>query len=186
MKPQLHYGEDDCPVSVAYDFPNDDELHFGIEMLDFFKAKDVSDDLGVVKKVINEGLGWESPREPYEVTAWISAETGDGKLILSYMEGEPYFFTIGKSEVLKSLEMGIGTMACGEKAVVYVNSQYLTQSPLIPVIEGLEEVHFEVQLVHFIQAIQRRKNLNLLKLSMRSFGIRVDFRSIQHSHRRPL
>lgn len=24
---------------VAYDFPNDDELHFGIEMLDFFKAK---------------------------------------------------------------------------------------------------------------------------------------------------
>ncbi|KAF3961425.1 hypothetical protein CMV_013955 [Castanea mollissima] len=136
----MHYGEDDCPVSVAYDFPNDDELHFGIEMLDFFKAK-----------VINEGLGWESPREPYEVTAWISAETGDGKLILSYMEGEPYFFTIGKSEVLKSLEMGIGTMACGEKAVVYVNSQYLTQSPLIPVIEGLEEVHFEVQLVHFIQ-----------------------------------
>ncbi|KAK4585040.1 hypothetical protein RGQ29_022631 [Quercus rubra] len=151
MKPQLHYGEDDCPVSVAYDFPNDDELHFEIEMIDFFKAKDVCDDLGVVKKVINEGLGWESPREPYEVTAWISAETGDGKLILSYMEGEPYFFTFGKSEVPKSLEMGIGMMPRGEKAVVYVTSQYLTQSPLIPVMEGLEEVHFEVQLVHFIQ-----------------------------------
>ena len=42
-------------------------------------------------------------------------------------------------------------MPRGEKAVVYVTSQYLTQSPLIPVMEGLEEVHFEVQLVHFIQ-----------------------------------
>ena len=39
MKPQLHYSEDDCPVSVAYDFPNDDELHFEIETIDFFKAK---------------------------------------------------------------------------------------------------------------------------------------------------
>ena len=47
--------------------------------------------------------------------------------------------------------MGIGTMTRGEKAVVYVTSQYLTQSPLIPVIESFEEVHFEVELVHFIQ-----------------------------------
>jgi hypothetical protein len=47
--------------------------------------------------------------------------------------------------------MGIGTMARGEKAVIYVTSQYLTQSPLIPAIEGFEEVHFEVELVHFIQ-----------------------------------
>ncbi|XP_030974064.1 peptidyl-prolyl cis-trans isomerase PASTICCINO1-like isoform X3 [Quercus lobata] len=85
------------------------------------------------------------------IVSKISAETGDGKLILLYMEGEPYFFTFGKSEVPKSLEMGIGMMARGEKAVVYVTSQYLTQSPLIPVIEGLEEVHLEMQLFHFIQ-----------------------------------
>ncbi|KAK4581994.1 hypothetical protein RGQ29_025234 [Quercus rubra] len=140
MKPQVHYGEHDCPVSVVSEFPKDDELHFEIEMIDFFKAKVVSDDLGAVKKVINEGQGWESPRDPYEVKAWISAKIGDGKLILLHMEGEPYFFTFGKSEVPKGLEMGIGTMARGEKAVAYVTSQYLTQSPLIP-----------VELVHFIQ-----------------------------------
>lgn len=39
MKPQLHYGEDDCPVSASDNFPKDDELHFEIEMIDFFKAK---------------------------------------------------------------------------------------------------------------------------------------------------
>ncbi|KAL6133219.1 hypothetical protein ACLB2K_065456 [Fragaria x ananassa] len=40
MKPQVHYGEDDCPLSAPTDFPKDDELHFEIEMIDFFKAKD--------------------------------------------------------------------------------------------------------------------------------------------------
>lgn len=47
--------------------------------------------------------------------------------------------------------MGIGTMARAEKAVIYVTSQYLTPSSLIPVIEGFDEVYFEVELVHFIQ-----------------------------------
>ena len=49
--------------------------------------------------------------------------------------------------------MGIGTMARKEKAIIYVTNQYLTPSPLLPVIEGYEEVHFEVELVHFIQVI---------------------------------
>lgn len=51
----------------------------------------------------------------------------------------------------KGLEMGIGTMTRGEKAVVYVTKEYLTQSPLIPSIEGVAEVHFEVELLHFVQ-----------------------------------
>ncbi|CAN6724002.1 unnamed protein product [Malus baccata var. baccata] len=151
MKPQVHYGEDDCPVSAPSGFPKDDELHFEIEMIDFFKAKVVSDDLGVVKKVITEGQGWESPREPYEVKAWISAKTGDGKVLVSRTQGEPFFFNFGKSEVPKGLEMGIGTMTRKEKAIIYVTKQYLTPSPFLPVVEGVEEVHFEVELAHFIQ-----------------------------------
>uniref|UniRef100_A0A1J3DKX7 peptidylprolyl isomerase n=1 Tax=Noccaea caerulescens TaxID=107243 RepID=A0A1J3DKX7_NOCCA len=151
MKPEMHYAEKDCPVSAPDNFPKDDELHFEIELLDFSKAKIASDDLGVVKKIINEGEGWESPREPYEVKARISAKSGDGQVIFSPTE-EPYFFTFGKSEVPKGLEIGIGTMARKEKAVIYVRKQYLTESPLMHIIaQDLEEVHFEVELVHFIQ-----------------------------------
>ncbi|KAH0884973.1 hypothetical protein HID58_061069 [Brassica napus] len=109
-----------------------------------------SDDLGVVKKILNEGEGWESPREPYEVKARISAISGGGQVILSRKE-EPYFFTFGKSEVPEGLEIGIGTMARKEKAVIYVRRQYLTESPLMDIAQDLEEVHFEVELVHFIQ-----------------------------------
>ncbi|KAL0867205.1 hypothetical protein Bca101_046323 [Brassica carinata] len=150
MKPEMHYAEKDCPVSAPGNFPKDDELHFEIELLDFAKAKIASDDLGVVKKILNEGEGWESPREPYEVKARISALSGDGQVILSHKE-EPYFFTFGKSEVPKGLEIGIGTMTRKEKAVIYVRKQYLTESLLMHIAQDLEEVHFEVELVHFIQ-----------------------------------
>lgn len=39
MKPELHYGEEDCPVSVSDSFPKDAELHFEIELIDFSKIK---------------------------------------------------------------------------------------------------------------------------------------------------
>ena len=47
--------------------------------------------------------------------------------------------------------MGIGTMSRGEKAVIYVTSQYLNQCTFMPIVEGIEELHIEVELVHFIQ-----------------------------------
>lgn len=47
--------------------------------------------------------------------------------------------------------MGIGTMSRGEKAVIYVTGQHNTASPLISAVEAMVEVHFEVELVHFIQ-----------------------------------
>ncbi|KAK1563594.1 hypothetical protein Q3G72_029727 [Acer saccharum] len=167
MKSEMHYGEDGCPVTAPNNFPKEEELHFEIEMIDFSKAKVVTDDLGVLKKVINEGQGWETPRQPYEVKVRISAKTGDGKLILSHTEGEPYFFTFGKSEVPKGLEMGIGTMTREEKAVIFVKSQYLTPSRLLPVIEGYEEVHFEVELVHLIQVRDMLGDGRLIKRRLR-------------------
>ncbi|QCE05386.1 F-binding protein 4/5 [Vigna unguiculata] len=167
MQHQLHYGEDDCPITAPDGFPKEDELHFEIELIDFFKAKVVTDDLGVVKKVVREGQGWESPREPYEVKAWISAKTVTGELIMSHTEGEPYLFTFGKSELPKGLEMAIGTMVREEKAVIYVTTQYLTESPLMPVIEEYDEVHFEVELVHFIQVRDMLGDGRLIKRRIR-------------------
>ncbi|PWA83435.1 FKBP-type peptidyl-prolyl cis-trans isomerase family protein [Artemisia annua] len=151
MKPELHYGEDDCPVSVPDSFPKDAELNFEIELIEFAKIKVITDDFGVMKKVIKEAQSWENPRDLYEVKARVSAKSGDGQSLTLHTTGEPIVFTFGKSEVPKGLEMGIGTMSRGEKAVIYVTSQYLSQSPLIPSTGGVEEVHFEVELIHFIQ-----------------------------------
>nr|XP_043620404.1 peptidyl-prolyl cis-trans isomerase PASTICCINO1 [Erigeron canadensis] len=151
MKPELHYGEDDCPVSVSDSFPKDAELNFEIELIEFSKVKVITEDLGILKKVIVEAQSWENPRDLYEVKARISAKSGDGHSLQLHTTAEPILFTFGQSEVPKGLEMGIGTMSRGEKATIYVTSQYLSQSPLIPSIDSIEEVHFEVELIHFIQ-----------------------------------
>lgn len=63
--------------------------------------------------------------------------------------------------------MGIGTMTRGEKAVIFVTSQYLTPSSLITVEDGVEEVQFEVELVHFIQV---SKVIVQLHCSINMFG----------------
>lgn len=39
MKAEMHYSESDCPLTAPDSFPMEDELHFEIEMLDFFKVK---------------------------------------------------------------------------------------------------------------------------------------------------
>ncbi|KAF5760911.1 putative peptidylprolyl isomerase [Helianthus annuus] len=39
MKPEFHYGEDDCPVSVSDSFSKDAQLNFEIEMIEFSKNK---------------------------------------------------------------------------------------------------------------------------------------------------
>jgi hypothetical protein len=100
------------------------------------------------------------------VKARISAKSGDGHVIFSHTE-EPYFFTFGKSEVPKGLEIGIGTMARKEKAVIYVRKQYLTESPLLHIDQDLEEVHFEVELVHFIQVRDMLGDGRLIKRRIR-------------------
>ncbi|KAK4748235.1 hypothetical protein SAY87_014821 [Trapa incisa] len=167
MKSQVHYGEEDCPVPVSSSFPKDNELHFEIEMIDFAKAKVISDDFGVVKKVLDEGEGWETPREPYEVKARISARTAEGKLIVSHSEGEIYCFTFGKSEVPKGLEMGIGTMTRREKAIIYVTKQYMSDSPFLSLGDSFDEIHFEVELVHFIQVRDMLGDGRLIKRRIR-------------------
>ncbi|CAA7389808.1 unnamed protein product [Spirodela intermedia] len=150
LKSEVHYGEADCPVTAPDGFPKQDELQFEIELLDFFKARVINDDLGIVKKITDEGQGWETPRDLYEVKSWITAKSGDGRVILSRTK-EPLFFIFGKAQVPKGLEMGMGTMTRGEKAIIYVNRPYLSQSTLIPSIEDYDEVQFEVELIHFIQ-----------------------------------
>eukprot|EP01018_Ginkgo_biloba_P033395 Gb_29099 [translate_table: standard] len=152
VKPELHYGDQNCPVEVPEDFPKSEELLFEIELLDFFKVKVITEDLGVTKRVLTEGEGWETPREPYEVKVWVTARSNDGSTILSFNEGELFHFTIGKKQVPAGLEMGIGSMTRREKAIIYVSGSYITAASAMPSLQSsFEEVQFEVEIVQIVQ-----------------------------------
>lgn len=168
IKPELHYGDENCPVEVAEDFPKSEELLFEVELLDFFKVKVITDDLGVTKRVLTEGEGWETAREPYEVKAWITARTHDERTLFSFNEGEPFHFTIGKKEVPAGLEKAIGTMTRREKAIIYVNGSYITDASAMPSFQNInEEVQFEVEIVQIVQVRDMVGDGRLIKRRIR-------------------
>eukprot|EP00850_Spirogloea_muscicola_P021397 SM000247S08286 [mRNA] locus=s247:33528:38946:+ [translate_table: standard] len=67
LSPEQHYGDPSCPVPAPESAPVDQELLFEIELLAFHPVKVVCEDLSVVKQVLQEGKGFELPREPSEV-----------------------------------------------------------------------------------------------------------------------
>ncbi|KAL4554628.1 hypothetical protein LXL04_037225 [Taraxacum kok-saghyz] len=107
MKPELHYGEDDCPVSASDSFPKDAKLNFEIELIGFSKVKIVTEDFGVLKKAVHEAQSWENPRDIYEVNAMISAKLGNGQQLQLHKNNEPILFTFGKSETSYSIDFHI-------------------------------------------------------------------------------
>lgn len=168
IKPEFHYGDKNCPVEVAEDFPKSEELLFEIELLDFVKVKVITDDLGVTKRVLTEGEGWETAREPYEVKAWVTARTHDERTLFSFNKGEPLHFTFGKKEVPAGLEKGIGTMTRREKAIIYVNGSYITDASAMPSLQNIcEEVQFEVEIVQIIQVRDMVGDGRLIKRRIR-------------------
>jgi FK506-binding protein 4/5 len=64
LKPEYAYGKADQPPGI----PPDATLKFDIEVLSWFSVKDVCRDGGVMKKIIREGLSWETPKDADEVT----------------------------------------------------------------------------------------------------------------------
>lgn len=146
VKAGLLYDEDVGEIS------KDDVLCVETELISFSEIKVICKDLGVLKKVIAEGHGRELPRKPCVVKAWITAKTGDGKLIQPLSVKNPFSFTIGRSEVPKGLEMGILTMTYGEKALIYVDRTYLNKCSFFPPFEDMEEAHFEVKIVDYSES----------------------------------
>eukprot|EP00250_Pteridium_aquilinum_P000485 c10528_g1_i1 orf=155-1990(-) len=152
IKPELHYGDKEFEGMVVDDYPKSEELMFEVELIDFFPVKVVADDLGVVKRILREGEGWETPRRPYEVRVWLSWRTSRDADFLPLQTDEPFHFTLGKEEVPAGLELGISTMTRREKSHIFVSQAHLTKASLIPNLpKDAEEIQFEVEVVQIIQ-----------------------------------
>jgi peptidylprolyl isomerase len=112
--------------------------------------EDLTDgECGLLKKVLVEGNGDETPPPNAEVSVHYVGTLHDGgdKFDSSRDRGDKFSFTIGKGQVIKGWDEGVATMKKGEKAILRCRSDYAygdSGSP--PKIPGGATLDFEVEL----------------------------------------
>eukprot|EP00798_Chlamydomonas_sp_ICE-L_P010803 gene10803-16952_t len=108
------------------------------------------DDVGLKKKIITVGTGWERPAKGDSVTVhYTGTLLSDGsKFDSSRDRDEPFTFTLGQGSVIKGWDVGVATMRKGEKSMLTCKADYAygaQGSP--PKIPANATLCFEVELI---------------------------------------
>jgi len=103
-----------------------------------------------LKKIINNGDGWETPREESKVKVKISGKVKDGA---DFEPEHEVDFIVGEGQISPALETAIGTMKKGEKSSFALKPSYAfgakgDESKGVP---PNAEVEYEIELVDFVK-----------------------------------
>lgn len=86
---------------------------------------DISGDRGVLKKILQEGTGVETPGNGCNVSLHYTGTLLDGtKFDSSLDRNQPFEFGLGKGSVIKAFDMGIATMKLNEKCILTCAAPY--------------------------------------------------------------
>ncbi|XP_050678040.1 FK506-binding protein 59 [Leptidea sinapis] len=109
----------------------------------------VNKDRGVLKRIIKEGEGTNTPHKGSEVTVHYTGTLLDGsKFDSSKDRNEPFSFTLGKGRVIRGWDIGVATMKKGEVCVLTCAPEYAygaNGSP--PKIPPNSTLQFEVEMI---------------------------------------
>jgi len=115
----------------------------------YIKEEDVTEDGGLIKKVIKEGEGWQTPASGAEVTVHYVGTLLDGtEFDSSRSRNTPFTFKIGAGQVIKGWDKGVATMKKGEVSLLVCKPEYAygaSGSP--PKIPPNATLQFEVELL---------------------------------------
>ena len=111
----------------------------------------ITEDGGIKKKILQEGIGELYPMDGQEITAHYTGRLLNGTVFdSSYNRNEPFKFTIGKGQVIKTWDLGFAKMKKGEKAILTGESKYAYgENGSLPTIPPNATLEFEVELLDF-------------------------------------
>jgi len=124
--------EAELTCSQDYAYPGKGAVKIGLTLQQLFETKDVSfaKDKSVMKKQIQEGEGYDTPKDCAKVKLSVEAAT-DGATSLPGFAPKHLEFTAGNGEVCDALECAVSEMKKGERAVVTVTRVALAEEPQI-------------------------------------------------------
>ncbi|XP_060802151.1 FK506-binding protein 59 isoform X2 [Amyelois transitella] len=123
-------------------------------------------DRGVLKRIIKEGEGTDTPNPGCQVTVHYTGTLLDGtKFDSSKDRNEPFEFQLGKGVVIKAWDIGIATMKKGEVCVLTCAPEYAygaAGSP--PKIPPMATLQFEVEMIDWkVEDLSPGKNKGILR-----------------------
>ncbi|CAK1578935.1 unnamed protein product [Parnassius mnemosyne] len=106
-------------------------------------------DRGVLKKIIKEGEGTDTPNRGCQVTVHYTGKLLDGtKFDSSKDRNEPFEFKLGKGTVIKAWDIGVATMKKGEVCVLTCAPEYAYgQHGSPPKIPPNATLQFEIEMI---------------------------------------
>jgi len=109
------------------------------------------EDGGVLKEILTPGTGEDTAMAGDKVTVHYVGKLEDGSTFDSSRDrADKFQFNLGKGEVIRGWDIGVGTMKIGEKANLFIKAEYgygETGSP--PKIPGGATLVFEVELFEY-------------------------------------
>ncbi|GFR45320.1 hypothetical protein Agub_g6687 [Astrephomene gubernaculifera] len=148
-EPMEDASTDLAPLPDAGDTVNDVPMDDDLDYSEVGKEIKLTDDGGVIKKVITAGDGWETPEAGDEVTVHYVGTLEDGTQFDSSRDrNQPFVFPLGQGRVIKGWDTGVARMKRGEKALLICKPEYAygpQGSP--PKIPPNATLHFEVELL---------------------------------------
>lgn len=108
----------------------------------------LTDDRGVIKKIVKVGEGGAEPYKGQEVLVNYTGRLTDGTVFDSSIDKEALKINIGVGQVIKGWDIGIMSMKLGEKAELTIKPEYgygkMGSHPQIP---GDATLIFDVELL---------------------------------------
>ncbi len=135
------------------------------------KEEDLTGDGGVIKRILKEGSGWETPKDGAEVKVHYVGTLLDGsKFDSSRDRSEPFEFKLGAHQVIKGWEEAVQTMKKGELAHFKLTAPYAygaAGSP--PKIPPNATLQFEIELLSWCADtdLSKAKDGSVLKRTLK-------------------
>ncbi|KAL4561072.1 hypothetical protein LXL04_033234 [Taraxacum kok-saghyz] len=157
VKPQYAFGEkgwdpaggDEC-VAVL---PNT-TIQMSVELVSWKIVSEVTSDKKVLKKILNEGEGYDRPNDGAMVQVKLIGKLEDGTVFMNKGHNDaPFEFKIDEEQVIDGLDRSVKTMKKGEVAVLTIHPDYAfgsieshQESATIP---PNSNVYYDIELISF-------------------------------------